>query len=106
MAIIYVYYPEESEVKEQAIYSLLRHPTYHGIILISISSIFFRFSIYSIVICVLFILGMSFQIRFIEEKELLERFGKVYMKYMKETPALFFHPKKIKNFFRFLFNKS
>jgi protein-S-isoprenylcysteine O-methyltransferase Ste14 len=102
MAIIYTYYPEESTVQDNEIYSILRHPAYHGIILISIASIFFRFSLYAIIICLIFILGMKIHVRFVEEKELQQRFGESYMKYMETTNALFYNPKKIGKYFRFL----
>ncbi|MBD3195413.1 MAG: hypothetical protein GF317_10180, partial [Candidatus Lokiarchaeota archaeon] len=102
MALIYLYYPEKSRVVNNKIYSVIRHPAYHGLILVSISSILFRFSIYSILICLLFIIGMNFHIKFIEEKELIDRFEESYREYMKTTPALFFHPKHLKDYFVFL----
>jgi protein-S-isoprenylcysteine O-methyltransferase Ste14 len=106
MSIIYVYYPEESKVQNHDIYSILRHPTYHGLILMSFSSIFFSFSIYSIFICLLFILGMNIHLKVTEEKELLERFGDSYRKYMYSTHALFYNPKYIKKYFLFLIGKK
>jgi len=32
MAVVYLYFPEESEVIENETYSVLRHPTYAGLI--------------------------------------------------------------------------
>jgi protein-S-isoprenylcysteine O-methyltransferase Ste14 len=106
MSIIYIYYPEESEIQDHEIFSILRHPTYHGLILISFSSIMFRFSFYSIIISILFILGMNTHLKLIEEKELKERFGEKYRQYMKETNALFYHPRLIRQFFKFLLGKN
>lgn len=106
MSVMYIYYPEESEIKNYAIYSILRHPTYHGLILISFSTIFFRFSFYSLVICLLFILGMNIHIRWTEDKELIERFGTSYKEYMKTTNALFYAPQYVKKYLIFLFGKN
>ena len=106
MSIMYVYYPEESEVQHHAIYSILRHPTYHGLILLSFSSVLFRFSFYSIIICLLFILGMNIHIKWTEDKELIERFGTSYKEYMKTTHPLFYPPKYITKYFLFLFGKD
>jgi protein-S-isoprenylcysteine O-methyltransferase Ste14 len=106
MSIMYVYYPEESEVQHHAIYSILRHPTYHGLIIMSFSSVIFRFSFYSIIICLLFILGMNIHIKWTEDKELIERFGTSYKEYMKTTHPLFYPPKYIKKYFLFLFGKD
>lgn len=106
MAIIYTYYPKESTVQDNEIYSILRHPAYHAIILISIGSIFFRFSLYAMIISLLFILGMNIHVRFVEEKELKQRFGESYKKYMETTNALFYHPKSMGKYFRFLIGKQ
>jgi protein-S-isoprenylcysteine O-methyltransferase Ste14 len=105
MSMVYLYYPEESSVQDNQIYSILRHPAYHGIILISIGAIFFRFSIYSIIITVLFYIGMNIHVKFVEEKELQQRFGQDYKEYMETTNALFYHPKHIGKFFKFLLGK-
>jgi len=106
ISVMYVYYPEDSEVQHHAIYSILRHPTYNGLILMSFSSVVFRFSFYSIIICLLFILGMNIHIKWTEDKELIERFGTSYKEYVKTKNVLFYHPKYVKNYFMFLFGKN
>ncbi|MFW9849146.1 MAG: methyltransferase, partial [Candidatus Thorarchaeota archaeon] len=45
--LVYVYFPEESEFKEHAIYSVIRHPAYLGVLLIVVSFCALRFSLYS-----------------------------------------------------------
>jgi protein-S-isoprenylcysteine O-methyltransferase Ste14 len=105
MSMVYLYYPEESEVQDNEIYSILRHPAYHGIILISFGAIFLRFSVYSLLICLFFIIGLNIHVKFVEEKELKQRFGKAYKKYMETTNALFYSPKNIGKYFKFLLGK-
>ena len=39
MALVYIFYPEESKLQNHEIYSMLRHPTYHALLLLSIGSI-------------------------------------------------------------------
>jgi protein-S-isoprenylcysteine O-methyltransferase Ste14 len=106
MSVMYIYYPEESEITHHAIYSILRHPTYHGLILMSFSSVIFRFSFYSLIICLLFILWMNIHIKWTEDQELIERFGSSYKEYMKTTNALFYPPKYVKKYFLFLFRNK
>jgi protein-S-isoprenylcysteine O-methyltransferase Ste14 len=106
MSVMYIYYPEESEVNHHEIYSIIRHPTYYGIILMSFSSVVFRFSLYSLIICLLFILAMNIHIKWTEDKELIERFGTTYKEYMKTTNALFYPPQYIKKYFMFLLGKN
>lgn len=105
MALIYVYYPEESKLQNHEIYSILRHPTYHGLMLISIGSIFLRFSIYSIIYFLIFLIGINIHIRLVEERELIQRFGDSYKKYKKEVPAFIVRFRDLKTYFSFIFKK-
>jgi protein-S-isoprenylcysteine O-methyltransferase Ste14 len=101
MAVVYLYFPEESEIQEHEIYSVIRHPTYLGGILLGVASLFFRFSVYSILMGLVVVLVFGLQI-WKEEKELIERFGDGYIEYRKKVPALFIRPSKMRAFFRFL----
>lgn len=101
MTVLYLYFPEESEVQQNEIYSVVRHPTYLGGILLGAAGLFFRFSIYSILFFVIVFFIFRLQI-WKEEQELIERFGEGYSEYKKKVPALLIRPSKIKSFFRFL----
>jgi protein-S-isoprenylcysteine O-methyltransferase Ste14 len=101
MAVVYLYFPEESEIQEHEIYSVIRHPTYLGGILLGVAGLFFRFSVYSILMCLVVFLVFRLQI-WREEKELVERFGEGYIEYRKRVPALFVRPSKLKSYFKFL----
>lgn len=104
MAVVYLYFPEESEVQQNEIYSVIRHPAYLSAILFGIAALFFRFSVYSIVTCIIIYILLRLQIRR-EEKELIERFGASYTDYMNSVPALLVSPRKYGKFFRFLRGK-
>jgi len=103
MSLVYIFYPEESTVQNHEIYSILRHPTYHGLVLISIGSIFFRFSIYSVIYFVIFLVGINIHIKCVEEKELIQRFGDEYKKYREAVPSIFVKLKDLKKYFYTLF---
>jgi len=105
MALVYLYYPEESTLKKHEIYSILRHPTYHSLMLLSIGAIFLRTSIYSIIYLVIFLIGINIHLKYVEEKELIQRFGEGYKKYKEEVPALIVRLKDIKKYFSFIFKK-
>jgi len=51
MTVVYLYFPEESEVQENEIYSVVRHPAYLAGVLLGIAALFSRFSVYSIGFC-------------------------------------------------------
>jgi len=104
MVVVYLYFPEESEVQENEIYSVIRHPAYLGGVLLGLAALFFRFSVYSIVLFFIFYLVFKLQARR-EETELVERFGKSYTEYMSKVPAFFVSPKNYGRFFRFLRGK-
>jgi len=106
MALIYVFYPNESTLQNHEIYSILRHPTYHGLMLIIVGNIFLRFSIYSVIYLLMFLVGMKMHLKLVEEKELIERFGEKYKKYRKNVPAFFVKIKDFKKYFSILLSKS
>ena len=103
MALVYVYYPEESTLQNHEIYSILRHPTYHGLLMIGIGSIFLRCSIYSFIFLLIFFIGINLHLKFVEEKELIRRFGESYKNYKKEVPAFFVKLKNLRKYLRFIF---
>ena len=105
MALVYIFYPNESTLQNHEIYSILRHPAYHSLMLISIGSIFLRFSIYSVIYFFIFLVGMKIHLKLVEEKELIERFGEHYKKYRENVPAFFVKLKDVKKYFSILLNK-
>jgi protein-S-isoprenylcysteine O-methyltransferase Ste14 len=103
MGLVYLYYPQESKLQNHEIYSVLRHPTYHTLMLWSIGSLFLRCSIYSIAFFLIFMIGINIHLKYVEEKELIERFGDSYRKYKKEVPAFFVKWRDLKKYFKFIF---
>lgn len=102
MGLIYLYYPEESKVRNNDIYSVLRHPAYTSLFLIGLSGVFLIFSIYSFIFFLLFVIGFTLFVANIEEKELVERFGNSYKDYMNKTPRFFPKPRKILLYLKFV----
>jgi protein-S-isoprenylcysteine O-methyltransferase Ste14 len=101
MAVVYLYFPEESEIQDHEIYSIVRHPTYFAGILLGIGALVFRFSVYSILMFFIVFALFWFQARR-EEKELVDRFGESYKEYMNRVPRLYIRPKDIRLYFSFL----
>ena len=101
MAVVYLYFPEESEVQNYEIYSILRHPAYSGVILVCFAGFIFNFSLFNLLYFLIFIIGFSIHI-FVEEKELIQRFGESYDSYRKSVPAILVRPKNWKLYFKFL----
>jgi protein-S-isoprenylcysteine O-methyltransferase Ste14 len=102
MTVIYLYFPEESKIQNHKIYSVLRHPTYTGALLIGLGGMFFTLTIYSIIFFLIYFLTFYIHIHFVEEKELITRFGSSYQEYIKKVPAFFVSPKKFKILLKFL----
>ena len=103
MAVVYLYFPEESHIQENEIYSVLRHPAYASLLIIALGGTFHTFTILSIAAFLAFLLGFYVHIYLVEEKELIQRFGDSYKSYQKKVPAFFIRPKDINIFLRFLF---
>jgi protein-S-isoprenylcysteine O-methyltransferase Ste14 len=102
MTVIYLYFPEESEIQDNEIYSVLRHPAYAGMLLIGLGGVFYTFTLYSIIFFIVELSAFYIHIHFVEEKELIERFGPSYREYMKKVPAFLVRPNKMRIFFGFL----
>ncbi len=103
MTVVYLYFPEESEHQTHEIYSILRHPAYSAIIFVSMAGFIIQFSILSLIFFILYCIGFYIHINFVEEPELISRFGEDYKSYKKSVPAIFMHPKNILKFLKFLF---
>jgi protein-S-isoprenylcysteine O-methyltransferase Ste14 len=103
MAVIYLYFPEESKIQNSKIYDALRHPMYAGVIMLNVAGTFSTFTVFSIILCLAFILGFWIHVHFVEEKELLNRFGTSFEEYRRKVPAFFVSPRKIGTFLKFLF---
>jgi protein-S-isoprenylcysteine O-methyltransferase Ste14 len=101
MTVVYLYFPEESEIQEHEIYSVVRHPAYLGGVLLGAAGMISRFTVYSILLFLLVFLCFRLQI-WKEEKELVERFGEGYVEYRKKVPALLVKPPKLKAYFKFV----
>jgi len=101
MAVVYLYFPEESEIQDHEIYSVIRHPTYFAGILLGIGALVFRFSVYSILMFIVVFALFWLQARR-EEKELVDRFGESYEEYMRRVPGFLLRSKDIRLYFRFL----
>ena len=106
MAVVYVYFTEESKIQENEIYSILRHPTYAGVLLIALGGAFFTFTLLSFAAYLILLTGFYIHIYLVEEKELIKRFGNSYREYQNNVPAVFVNPKNIGTFLRFLFKQE
>jgi protein-S-isoprenylcysteine O-methyltransferase Ste14 len=102
MVVLYLYFPEESKIQKNEIYSALRHPTYAGALIIGLGGTFFVFTGFSFLAFLIFIAAFYIHIHFIEEKELIARFGNAYIDYRKKVPAFFVNPTKLRPLLRFL----
>ena len=87
MTVVYLYFPEESQVQKNDIYSALRHPMYGGMLTIGLGGAILTCSPYSLASFVLFLLGFHLHINLVEERELVLRFGESYEGYRTSLPA-------------------
>ncbi|MHA2069640.1 MAG: methyltransferase family protein [Candidatus Thorarchaeota archaeon] len=102
MALVYLYYPEESEIQQHEIYSVLRHPTYFAVLSFAAGGLMLGLSVFSFLFFVMFFFGLLAHIRLVEERELIERFGESYVEYQKSVPALHIRLRDLRAYFRFL----
>jgi protein-S-isoprenylcysteine O-methyltransferase Ste14 len=100
--MLYVYFPEESRIVNSAIYSILRHPMYSGAVRVGLALGLWRGTIWSILFGLFMPIGLTIWLQFVEEPELIERFGDGYAEYRRNVPAFWPRPRDAGKFFRFL----
>ena len=105
MMVLYLYFPEESEVQNHNIYSVIRHPAYFSVMLLGFGALLSRASVYSLAFFLIIVATLRIHI-YVEEKELLQRFGEGYGEYRKSVPGLYVHPRNLGKFFRYLLGRE
>jgi protein-S-isoprenylcysteine O-methyltransferase Ste14 len=104
MAVVYLYFPEESAIQQNAIYSALRNPLYSSMLLIGFGGVITTCTLYSLLLFALFMAGFYLFVHFVEEPELVLRFGEAFKAYRKSTPMFFVSPRNLRILVGFIFN--
>ncbi len=86
LTMLYVYFPEESQIVNHHIYTILRHPAYAAVQLITFGLALLNGSWLALICALLFSLGLWGWVLLVEEKELVQRFGATYVEYRKRVP--------------------
>ncbi len=98
---IFTIFPEETAPVHGEIYSYIRHPLYFALVSISIALAFFRNNLMAIMIALIFLIPLLAGM-YMEDKELVERYGDIHRDYIKKTGALL-PTKKPLGFLKLLF---
>ncbi len=106
MGLVYLYYPDESEVQDHGIYSVVRHPAYMGLLFIALGGVLARFSAYSLGNFLIVVIGFICHLRLVEERELIQRFGPPFRDYMRKVPGLYVKPSKLPIYIKFLIGQD
>jgi len=102
LALLYVYFPEEGQIVNSSIYSILRHPIYAGVLRIGIGLALLNGNANALAFAILMPLGFFGWIRLVEEKDLIQRFGESYVEYRKQIPAFWPKVRDLQRYFQFL----
>jgi protein-S-isoprenylcysteine O-methyltransferase Ste14 len=102
LIMLYVYFPEESQLVDHKIYTILRHPAYAAAQCIAYGLAFLNGNWLALACALIFALSLWGWVRLVEEKELIERFGPSYIEYRLRVPAFWPRWRDLKGFFEFL----
>ena len=75
---------------------------YSGIILVAFAGFIYNVTIYSFLFFIIYLLGFYAHIHFVEEPELVTRFGESFLAYRKNIPPFFLNPFKFKKVLKFV----
>jgi protein-S-isoprenylcysteine O-methyltransferase Ste14 len=102
LAMLYVYFPKEGRLVDSAIYSVLRHPAYSGVVRVGLAFGLWRGTWFSIFFGLFMPIGLTLWLRLVEEPELVERFGVGYEAFRLRVPAFWPRVQDWGKFVRFL----
>ncbi|HEY2979563.1 MAG TPA: isoprenylcysteine carboxylmethyltransferase family protein [Anaerolineales bacterium] len=104
LTMLYVYFPEEGPLVQHTIYDILRHPVYGAVQRVAAGLALLNGSWFGLTCALFLALGFWGWVRLVEERELLQRFGKAYEEYRRRVPAFWPRPRDLPRFWRFLFS--
>ncbi len=84
---IFTIFPEETQPVHGEIYSYIRHPLYFALMCMSFCWAFFRNNLIGMLVALIFLFPMITAI-YLEDNELIERYGEVHRNYIKRTGAI------------------
>ncbi len=102
LTMVYVYFPEESQLVNQKIYDILRHPAYAAVQWLAFGLALLNGGLDALACALVFALGLWAWVHFVEEKELIRRFGASYVEYRKRVPAFWPRLRNLRDFAGFL----
>jgi protein-S-isoprenylcysteine O-methyltransferase Ste14 len=102
LIMLYVYFPEESRLVNHRIYGILRHPAYAAAQRLAFGLALLNGNWFALACALLFAFGLWGWVHWVEEKELIERFGPSYGEYRRRTPAFWPHLNDLQGFYKFL----
>jgi protein-S-isoprenylcysteine O-methyltransferase Ste14 len=102
LAMLYVYFPDEGRMVESSIYAIIRHPVYAAVIRIGLALGLWRGTWFSIAFGLFMPIGLTLWLRWVEEPELIERFGPGYATYRRNIPAFWPRARDAGKFLQFL----
>jgi protein-S-isoprenylcysteine O-methyltransferase Ste14 len=85
---IFTVFPEETQPVHGEIYSFIRHPLYFSLMCLSLCLALFRNNLMAILVALIFLIPILTAI-YLEDNELVERYGDIHRDYIRETVAIF-----------------
>ena len=102
LTMLYVYFPEESQLVNHRIYTILRHPAYSAVQYIAFGLALLNGNWFALACALIIAFGLWGWVRLVEEKELIERFGQAYVEYRQHVPPFLPRLRDLGGFFGFL----
>ena len=89
LSMMYVYFPQEGRLVNASIYSVVRHPVYSAVLRVVFALVLWNGSLFALFAGTMGLLTLRLWVHFVEEPELLERFGHGYADYRAQVSAFF-----------------
>jgi len=89
LTMMYVYFPNEGRLVQSNVYSVLRHPVYSAVMRVALALALWNGGVLALCAGLIALLVMTGWLRWVEEPELIERFGEGYREYRARVPAFF-----------------
>jgi protein-S-isoprenylcysteine O-methyltransferase Ste14 len=104
-ALVYSYFPEQDHLVQSRLYAYLRHPLYAMMAYLAVGAALLSNTALAMGCAMVFFAKLVIW-SWLEEKELVERFGHSYQAYRQHTPAFFPRLRDLPGFWRTLIGAS
>lgn len=106
VAKVDVYYPEEAQESRSPLIHIIRHPVHAAYLRLGIGLALINHNAFALTFAIFLPLGLTGWVRLVEERNLIDRSGQLYVDYRRRVPAFWPKLTHLSGFLKYLISGS